>query len=311
MEIKRTANRARPKAKPISLLQQLHEPPKWFGKPKNRLTYGIWRGKGYRIRGGRIVKTPALTESAFMQMFQSKSPAMHGEAMQILKDFFDNRARLSIKKYFAKNPDSLLSFEMLYSQMLSRQYRFFIDGIARYGVRGAIGNLHRAFNPDHIGFEQQFVRQRDYPGRFSNSSRVTLLFEQIDAFPVPKRDRSEFEEIIGAANLNDREKEILRWRYEYGKPQEEIGDILNISHQRVQQMEEEALNKLYRKISPLDFNAFMKINKGKIVTQRQLRRISGYPRPESASRWIDSLIKKGVLAEAGRGKRKTVLYRVL
>ncbi|MGA1863008.1 RNA polymerase sigma factor RpoD/SigA [Deferribacter thermophilus] len=71
--------------------------------------------------------------------------------------------------------------------------------------------------------------------------------------------KSNIEEIVD--ELNEREAQIIKWRFglegETPKTLEEIGEILNISRERVRQIEARALNKLKKKALKRKLNDFL------------------------------------------------------
>lgn len=55
---------------------------------------------------------------------------------------------------------------------------------------------------------------------------------------------TDFGKILSVSNITDKEKNILSLRFEQGKTLKEIGELLNISNERVRQIEEKAIAKM-------------------------------------------------------------------
>lgn len=55
---------------------------------------------------------------------------------------------------------------------------------------------------------------------------------------------TDFGKILSVSNITDKEKSILSLRFEHGKTLKEIGELLNISNERVRQIEEKAIAKM-------------------------------------------------------------------
>lgn len=55
---------------------------------------------------------------------------------------------------------------------------------------------------------------------------------------------TDFGKILSVSNITDKEKSILSLRFEQGKTLKEIGELLNISNERVRQIEEKAIAKM-------------------------------------------------------------------
>jgi RNA polymerase sigma factor (sigma-70 family) len=58
------------------------------------------------------------------------------------------------------------------------------------------------------------------------------------------KTEAEFDKILSLSNIGDKEKNILSLRFEQGKTLKEIGELLNISNERVRQIEEKAITKM-------------------------------------------------------------------
>ncbi|MFH0970233.1 MAG: sigma factor-like helix-turn-helix DNA-binding protein [Candidatus Diapherotrites archaeon] len=145
-----------------------------------------------------------------------------------------------LRYHFKRYPEVSYSFEQAYSSICYYFFPGFLSAVKEHGIKNAAGGLYKLLQK---GSKKVIFREV----RRSQGKNIVPLDLQSSAIATRTPHMSNpgrFEEMI--AHLSNREKRILRYRYEQGLTFEETGKKLSLHHTRIQQIEEKTLQKMRR-----------------------------------------------------------------